>query len=138
MAPDWLQNFDWVNGFDSSSVTQDVVDRVMDEVNRFLLTKTKKELYEEALKRRILLAPFNDARDVYENLQLRARDFWVEVEHPELGDKVSYCGPFLKLSEAPITIRHRPPLIGEHNEEVYGELGVSKSELSRLKQAKVI
>jgi len=138
MASDWLKNFDWLTGFDAATVTQDIVDRVMEEVRQFLLTKTKPELSEEALKRRILMAPIADAREVYENAQLQARGFWVDVEHPELGDKVSYCGPFIKLAEAPIRMRHRPPLIGEHNAEVYGELGLSKLELTRLKQSGVI
>ena len=138
MASEWLQNLDWLTDFDAARVTQDVVDRAMDEVSRFLLTKTKQELSEEALKRRILMAPIANAREVYENAQLWARDFWVEVEHPELRDRITYCGPFVQLSEAPIRMRYRPPLIGEHNAEVYGELGISKPELSRLKQSGII
>jgi len=122
MASEWLRNFDWVWGFNATDITQETLERIESEVSRFLLTKTKNELYEEALKRRILLAPFADARDVYENPQLQARDFWVDVEHPELGNKITYCGPFVKLSQAPLRIRSRPPLIGEHNKEVYEEL----------------
>jgi crotonobetainyl-CoA:carnitine CoA-transferase CaiB-like acyl-CoA transferase len=124
MASDWLRNFDWISGFNAMTVTPDVIDRAVGEVRRFILTRAKRELYEEALKRRILLAPIADARDVCDNAQLRARDFWVEVEHPELANTVTYCGPFLKLSEAPLRIRRRPPLMGEHNEEVYKELSL--------------
>lgn len=55
------------------------------------------------------------------------------MEHPELGDRVSYCGPFLKLSEAPLRIRRRPPLISEHNEYVYKELlGFSDDEVADM------
>jgi crotonobetainyl-CoA:carnitine CoA-transferase CaiB-like acyl-CoA transferase len=76
---------------------------------------------------------------VYEDQQLRARDFWVPVFHPELGEPISYCGPFVKLSETPIKYRRRAPLIGEHNEEIYQkEIGLSKRELILLKQAQVI
>jgi crotonobetainyl-CoA:carnitine CoA-transferase CaiB-like acyl-CoA transferase len=138
MASDWLMVFDWVWGFDALTITQDVIDRIIAEVSRFFLTKTKKALFEEALKRRILLAPVADAKDVSENPQLKAREFWVHVDHPELGDGIAYCGPFIKLSEAPLMIKRRPPLIGEHNREIYGELGISKGEVSLLKQAGVI
>ena len=138
MASDWLKEIDWVSGYDAATITQDVRGRIDEEIRQFLLTKTKKELYQEALKRRILLAPFADNKDIYENPQLQARDFWVDVEHPELGDTVGYCGPFLKLSEAPLRISRRPPLIGEHNEEVYGELGITGQELSHLEKAGVI
>ena len=138
MAPQWLKEFDWVWGFDAATITQDVIDRIMAEVCPFFLTKTKKDLYDEALRRRILLALVADARDVCENPQLRARDFWVEVEHPELGDKLTYCGPFMQSSEAALGIKRRPPLIGEHNQEIYGELGISPEELPVLKRVGVI
>lgn len=138
MASDWLKEFDWVWGFDAATITQDVIDRIVTEVRPFFLSKTKKELHEEAIKRRILIAPIATARDVCENPQFRARDFWVEVEHAELGDGLTYCGPFMKFSEAALEIKRRPPLIGEHNQEVYGELGISKQELLVLQQAGVI
>jgi crotonobetainyl-CoA:carnitine CoA-transferase CaiB-like acyl-CoA transferase len=138
MAPDWLKEFDWVNGYDTSKLTQDVVDRVEKTIQRFTLTKTKAELYKEAVKRRILCAPFNTAKDLAENPQLQAREYWMKVEHPELGEILTYCGPFVKLSQAPLQIKRRAPLIGEHNEEIYKEMGLSQNDLCLLKQAKVI
>ncbi|MFC1885962.1 CaiB/BaiF CoA transferase family protein, partial [Thermodesulfobacteriota bacterium] len=125
MASDWLKNFDWISGFNAMTVTQDVIDRIIAEVGRFFLTKTKKELYVQALKRRILLASIADAKSVSENRQLLARDFWINMERPEQGDATPYCGPFVKLSEAPIRIRRRAPLIGEHNKEIHQELNLS-------------
>jgi crotonobetainyl-CoA:carnitine CoA-transferase CaiB-like acyl-CoA transferase len=71
--------------------------------------------------------------------QLRFREYWEEVEHPELETSVKYPGAFAKISEAPCAIKRRAPLIGEHNEEIYiKELGFSTEELIVLKQAKVI
>ena len=71
--------------------------------------------------------------------QLRVRDYWEDVEHPELDAVITYPGAFAKISEAPCAVRRRAPLIGEHNEEVYTkELGFSREELLALKQAKII
>jgi crotonobetainyl-CoA:carnitine CoA-transferase CaiB-like acyl-CoA transferase len=71
--------------------------------------------------------------------QLNIRDYWEEVEHPELDAAITYPGAFVKMTEAPCRIRRRAPLIGEHNEEIYlRELGFSVKELLVLKQAKVI
>jgi len=128
MASAWLKNFDWIHDYDAATITQETLDCIEEEVVSFIKTKTKIELHGEALKRRILLAPFNNARDVYESAQLHARDFWVDVEHPELEGKVKYCGPFIKLSDAPISTRRRPPLTGEHNEEIYEELSATMRE----------
>jgi formyl-CoA transferase len=61
------------------------------------------------------------------------------LEHPELGSTIVYPGPSLKLSETPLSLRRRAPLIGEHNEEIYlGELGLSVERLEALKQIGVI
>ncbi len=85
-----------------------------------------------------MMGPLSTAADLWENIQLRARDFWVSLEHPELDATLPYCGPFVKLSETPLTITRRAPLIGEHNEEIYAELGIAAGELARLKDAGVI
>jgi len=86
----------------------------------------------------VVLSPVEDPRNVFENEQLEARGFWEEVEHPELGDTIKYPGAFKSGANQP-GIRRRPPLIGEHNEEIYqGELGLSRDELAILKGSGVI
>ena len=73
------------------------------------------------------------------NPQLEARGYFAEVEHDELGRSLRYPAYWGKSSEGPVGIRHRAPLIGEHNEQVYiKELGLSAAELARLKGAGVI
>jgi formyl-CoA transferase len=72
-----------------------------------------------------MIGPLSTTRDVYEDAQLRARDFWVGLYHPELAATLTYPGPFLRLSASPVAYRRRAPLIGEHNAEVLGrELGL--------------
>jgi len=139
MAPDWLKQVDWAAAYDTSQITQEEVDRLEEPVNKFFLTKTAAEISEEAAKRGFMACPVSNARDICEDPQLKARDFWENVEHPELGDTLTYCGPFVKLSEAAIKIFCRAPLIGEHNEQIYErELGLSREELILLRQAEVI
>jgi crotonobetainyl-CoA:carnitine CoA-transferase CaiB-like acyl-CoA transferase len=100
----------------------------------FTKTKTKAELLQGALERTLLIAPVSTLDDVVNSPQLAARQYWQEVEHPELGCKVKYPGPFVKLSETPITYRRRPPLVGEHNREVYqGELGCTDQQLAEFR-----
>jgi crotonobetainyl-CoA:carnitine CoA-transferase CaiB-like acyl-CoA transferase len=139
-APDWLKKVDWVLDYNADSLTQAFARRVEAEVAAFAAGKTKTELYEEGgIKRRILLAPVSDARDICENAQLQARGYWTQVEHPELNASLTYAGPFLRLSETPAVIRRRAPGIGEHNDEVYrGELGLAPEEIRALRQGGVI
>ncbi len=142
MAPNFLKEKDWENfgeRFDLTTVGQAELDQISEVVAKFFLRHTVSELYEEAIKGRFLLDPVANAKDTIEDPQLQARDFWQEVEHPELGTAITYPGRFIKLSESPCQIWCRAPLIGEHNQEIYGEeLSFSKEKLILLKQAGVI
>ncbi|MFC1909797.1 CaiB/BaiF CoA transferase family protein [Chloroflexota bacterium] len=139
MAEDWLKEMDWAADYDASKLTQEKVDRVEAAVARFLLTRTKQDLYDNgALKRRILLAPMGTAKDLCENEQLKARDFWMQVEHPELGDTLQYPGSFVKVDGKGMTTGYRAPLLGEHNAEIYREIGLSADGLDSLKQSGVV
>lgn len=139
MAPDFHKNFDWINDFDITRMTQEDLERLEEPFIKFLLTKTKGELFERAIRDGIMLAPINAPTDVVDDPQLAFRGFWNKVHHPELGEDLTYCGAFAKLSETPCVVRRRPPLIGEHNEEILvSELGLSKEQLLQLKQAGIV
>jgi crotonobetainyl-CoA:carnitine CoA-transferase CaiB-like acyl-CoA transferase len=133
-----LKGYDWVK-HDKAVITQEDEDRVTRAIEPYIQGRTKAELFAVALREGILLAPANSTKDLVESPQLGARDYWVSVEHPELDDTILYPGAPVKPSGAPMRIRRRAPLIGEHNQEIYcGELGLSKADLVLLKSAEVI
>jgi crotonobetainyl-CoA:carnitine CoA-transferase CaiB-like acyl-CoA transferase len=137
-APDYLKKFNW-NTLDMSKQTQEMQDRLEKPIGEFFMKFTKAELYAESAKRGIMLYPVCNAKDIQENTQLKARNYWVNVSHPELSTSITYPGVFARLSETPLEINRRAPLIGEHNLDIYeGELGFSKSELGVLHQCGVI
>jgi crotonobetainyl-CoA:carnitine CoA-transferase CaiB-like acyl-CoA transferase len=137
-CPDWLKGFNWEK-LDVANVEQKFFDDLADAVAPFLLDKTKKQLFDWAMENELFLAPVNDTKDLLDNPQLKSRKFWIDIEHDELNDRITYPGPFAKMSETPIAIRHRAPLIGEHNTEIYhGEFGIPLSDLITLKQAGII
>ena len=115
-----------------------VLRRGHEAVTRFFATRSKAEIFQLAQEKGLLIAPCNTVEDVVHSPQLAARDFWQEVEHPELGRSFLYPGPFARLSATPIAYRRRAPLLGEHNVEVYGGLGLSRDELSLLRGQGVI
>jgi crotonobetainyl-CoA:carnitine CoA-transferase CaiB-like acyl-CoA transferase len=133
-----IKDFDW-STWNAAAVSQEQGDRLMNPLAAFLKTKTRAELFEEAVKRSILLAPILNIGDLVESPQLKEREFWVQVNHPELESNLTYPGFPMKLSGLTYRPQRRAPLIGEHNEEIYmGELGRSKSELILLKAQRVI
>ena len=134
-----LKDYDFATQWDNSKMTQEESEHMTGFIHEFVKTKTKAELYEAAVEKGILLAPCNTVEDLASNAQLEARGFWEQVEHPELGEKVTYPGAPLKLEETPWRIGRRAPLIGEHNEEVYaGEMGLSGEQMAILKANGVI
>jgi crotonobetainyl-CoA:carnitine CoA-transferase CaiB-like acyl-CoA transferase len=138
MADDFLKEFDWDN-LDYAEVTQETIDRLEAPTVKFFMQHTKLELLEGAVKHRILFYPQFDTTDILESVQLSARGYWVELEHPELDATITYPGAFAKFSETPPQITRRAPLIGEHNQDIYkNELHMSDQEIKRLKQSKVI
>jgi benzylsuccinate CoA-transferase BbsE subunit len=138
MASDFFKQMDW-DRWDFHQATTAFFDQLEAEVGAFLLGHTKAELFEGAIKKNIILYPVSEVKDLIANVQLQNRDFWAEVEHPELGEKITYPGPFIKLSETPLADIRRAPLIGEHNVKIYPEwLGFSKQYVIGLKQAGVI
>ncbi len=99
---------------------------------RFFASKTKWELYEQGQGRRLLIGIVSTPEDLVKNPQLKARDWYQGVEHPDLGETLRYPGPPYRLSETPWRIDRRPPRVGEHNAELLSELGYSQEELEAL------
>ena len=137
MAPDYLKNKDW-DKFDIATVTQEEVDQIEEGYMRFFKTVTKEEFFKRVLENDMLGYPVATAKDILEDEQLKARGLWQEVEHEELGSKISYPTFFTKFSSIACGFWRRAPLIGEHNEEVYGEIGLNKGDVHRLKKASII
>ncbi|MFQ5826278.1 MAG: CaiB/BaiF CoA transferase family protein [Dehalococcoidia bacterium] len=137
-VPESLKQKDWDN-FDLASTTEAEFDAFAGPAAKFFLNHTMDELYQGAIERDMMLYPVATIADIRKDPQLEAREFWQEVEHPELGRCLIYPGASVKLSETPLGIRRRAPLIGEHNLEIYeGELGLSREEIGLLKQSGAI
>ena len=78
------------------------------------------------------------AEDLAKNPQLKARDFFVELEHPELGKAVSDATP-IKLSNNPARYIRAAPTLGQDNIYVYQKLlGMNEAEMTALRENGVI
>lgn len=86
----------------------------------FFATMSAREAYEEGQHRQLLIGIVSTPKDIAENTQLRARDWFVRIESP-LGGTVEFPGPPYRLSETPAVIA-RPPRLGEHTEEILAQL----------------
>jgi crotonobetainyl-CoA:carnitine CoA-transferase CaiB-like acyl-CoA transferase len=81
--------------------------------------------------------PINDLAAAFAAPQVAALGSLVELEHPVLGPVRQVAPPFM-LGATPATVRTPPPLLGEHSDEILGELGCGPAEIERLRAAGTI
>ena len=123
---DWFKELLGVEELTPENVGEWVGQRPVEEVVK-LLAKTG-----------VPVAPVLDLDQVKANEHAKAREMFVNVDHPTLGE-VSLPGFPIKFSETKGDITMPAPLLGEHNEEVYSELlGLSKERLEELRKEGVI
>ncbi|HXH22131.1 MAG TPA: CoA transferase [Dehalococcoidia bacterium] len=114
------------------------IGKVADQAKVFLKSRRKTEIYVRGQQHGFLIGAANDPKDIVESEQLIARGWFQEVPHPELGMTIKFPGVPYHLSDCPARVRRRAPLVGEHNAEVYGEIGVGAGELAALKARGVV
>jgi crotonobetainyl-CoA:carnitine CoA-transferase CaiB-like acyl-CoA transferase len=104
----------------------------------WFLERTREEAFSALQKFSVMCSPILSVNEVFDDPQMKARDYFVEIDHPVAG-KLTYPGAPFKMQETPWSIRRPAPLLGEHNEDVYcGLLGLDRSDLPKLSGSGVI
>jgi crotonobetainyl-CoA:carnitine CoA-transferase CaiB-like acyl-CoA transferase len=81
--------------------------------------------------------PVLDVAEVFADPQVLARRMLVELPHPEIGT-FRTTGLPVELSRTPGRIERRPPLHGEHGDEILEECGLAPAEIEALRRDGVI
>ena len=104
----------------------------------WMVSQTKREATEKAQRVGLPGAALLTTGDVVEDEHLKERNFFVDISHPEAG-VFKYPGAPFKMEKSPWAVRSPAPRLGEHNEQVYGELlGYDAKELVLLRNTGVI
>lgn len=90
------------------------------ELQTAFIKQTSAHWLEHCQQHSIPCGPIHTMDEVTKDPQLQARDMFIETKHPVAG-MVQMIGSPLKLSRTPVTVRHHPPKVGEHNEEILGK-----------------
>lgn len=108
-------------------------DHIIEVLRRWTETHTTRELFEMGQLMGFPWAPICSPQEVVESPQLKAREFFEAVDHPEIGTSLKYPGLPYKCNSPLLKQLRRAPLIGEHNVQVLqGELGLTGQEVQRL------
>ena len=82
--------------------------------------------------------PVMGAEDRLFNPHFRERGLYSDIEHPALGAEPIY-NIMWNLDKTPPSIRRHAPLLGEHNQQIFGGLlGMATEEITRLEEEQVL
>jgi crotonobetainyl-CoA:carnitine CoA-transferase CaiB-like acyl-CoA transferase len=107
------------------------------ELDRVLAGKTSADWVELLNAKGVPSGPILNVQQVYENEQIVHLNMAVPVKHPALGE-LRLQAPPSTLSRTPASVRTPAPDVGEHTDEVLGELGFSADDIARLRRDKVV
>ena len=131
-SDEWAEKLDATQGVLIPPAGEDA-DYLNDVLVRFCKRFTRAQLVSEAQQIRNGWGIVHTPSDLLENEHLADRGYWTQLEHEEIGQQVTYPGPWAKLSATPLAVRRRAPHLGEHNQEVYGDLlGLTEDEIDQL------
>ena len=130
LAPPYMNNMDWPN-LDLGRTPQEEADQgLVEPVAAFFARHTQQELWEEGVRRRLMVYPVNDAAGVLADAHLAQRGFWVRLAHPAYARELTLPGPFVKTEEGLCGVRGPAPTLGQNNQEVYAGLDLDPARLA--------
>jgi len=114
---------------------QDQLDVLIEE---WTIKHTHYEVMDILQKEGVAAVPAFNNEEVFNDPHCKDRECFVSVNHPEEGEMYVVSPPW-KFSETPARVTSAAPLLGQHNEYVFGKLlGIPKDEISRLVAEKVL
>jgi benzylsuccinate CoA-transferase BbsE subunit len=108
------------------------IDHIIEVLERWTKSHLVAELVQEGQLMRFPWAEVASIPALLASTQLKERDFWVKVEHQASGKKYKFPGAPVKLSRSPWRVGGKVPKPGEHNKEIYQDVGLSEGEIKIL------
>ena len=99
--------------------------------------KTRQEIWDGLRELDYFGAPVLSVGEVMEDQHIKERRAFIERNHPTAGP-TTLLAPWIHLSKTPTSIRHDAPAIGQHTDQVLGEVGLTAAELAELRAEGII
>lgn len=108
------------------------------QISQWVKPLGKDEIYSVVAPSGCPVGLYADSQDLHNSPQLKSRQFFQDVDHPQAGQLAYPVRPY-RFSGLPEGAPKAAPLLGQHNEEILcGELGLPPSKLAGLRRAGVV
>jgi formyl-CoA transferase len=99
---------------------------LQDTFARAFATNTTAHWLERLEEQDLLCAPVRSLGEALDDPQTAINDMLYRIDHPVLGD-ITLVGSPVHLSEVPMKVHRMPPKLGEHTDEVLGEIAAAQN-----------
>ncbi len=131
--PEWMQ----------MDIFQDMFSRAQNSdamyplIEQWTMEHGKMEIMERCQANGVPVSAVFTVGEAAEHEHLQSRGYIVEQDHPVAG-KIRNLGAPFKMPACPGGPQSPAPLLGQHNDEVYGELGKSADDIAQLRSDGII
>lgn len=131
-----FDNDKWIDvAYRSSKEVYETFCRIFE---KFTMKHDKLTLYEKGQANKVALTPVSNGRDLLENPQLRHREYWKTVYHPDLSAEITYPGAPYALGDLTWRLGNPAPALGQHTAEILKELGYSNSDIESFAKEGIV
>jgi formyl-CoA transferase len=113
------------------------IPELVEELEQTLATDTTDAWVDRIIAVGVPAGPLLNYQQVLEAEHTHARHMVVEYEHPRRGTLKTLGTPF-KLSEVPLNGVQAAPMLAQHTDEVFGELGLAPERIAELREKGVL
>ena len=111
---------------------------VSERLGAWCAARSRADALKEFEAARIPAGPVHSPQEALDDAHISASGILREIAYPGSPRPAPVVDTPIRLSETPGAIRGRAPLLGEHTEAILAEIGYSRAEVTRLRNAGVV
>ena len=134
------ERIDWLNDprFADDLARGDNAGPIGERMNAWCASRNTADAVEALNAAMIPSAPVYSLQETLDDPHIREVESFVELDYPGMERPAPVARPSVRLTGSPATIRHRAPTLGEHTDEILGDLGYGSDEIEAFRAERVV